>query len=171
MGLGMGVAGAAWHSAQPSVHAELAARRALNIARLREYAARGEFPRQRRLVIDVGGPYTESLERRMDECRVVRAFRHLMERDGQEELVKAISDRDNDIAIMHITGGPAKDWIMRSGFTHEECAAMDGVPSYGPDDTDQIERIRTHLVRLIETLERDADASLAAAVDRWSRRL
>ena len=100
---------------------ELRAARAKNIELLREYAARGVFPKN----LDFPGqriPYFK------DAFGTPCAVGNLMERTGAQAVVDDINATNNHVYVNDIRGGPAMDWIRRSGLTQAEAAMIQ--PAY-----------------------------------------
>ncbi len=145
------------------MYARLVSRRNIQIDRLREYAATGEFPQNS----DFPGhlvPYF------VDNEGTPCAVGYLMVRDGWQDVVDSIVANCNHIRIEHVSNGPLLDWIATSGLTQEECAAIQ--PSYaciedyrlGRPWQEEIQRLQTHFRRIEESLANDSARSLAEAL-------
>jgi hypothetical protein len=140
----------------------LAARRALQIERLVAYRKAALFPRNRvRLgIINVF----------RDEAGLLCAVANMIFLDGRLALVARTAKENNHVQMGKLTSGPLHDWILTSGFTIEEIAAIqlpDRPIGHGID-WEELEnaRIIAHLERVEERLARDTETSLNAAVDR-----
>lgn len=154
------------------LYERLALRRAEQIARLHDYAARGEFPintyissRRVPVFVDRGGT----------AC----AVGHLMRCSGADETVSAIARANNHVRVMDVTNGPLVEWILASGLTQEECALIQ--PTYDPSmrmrtppevlESEkillaQMERLRIHFTAVEEKLRADSKKSLQTALSR-----
>lgn len=153
------------------VLANLRARRAVQISRVEAYRRRGVFPRN----LDFEGarvPYF------VDDRGVACAVANLMIEDGLRAEVSAISAANNHVRVMDVREGALVDWVIGSGLLQEEAARvqpgydfMRPPPTPRPIDPHIVEqrRIREHLGVVIAELRRDAEASLATAVDRFER--
>ena len=176
----------------PSVRELLRENRQLNLAWLKLYADRGEFP-----IND--DPSSGTIPFFLDGRGTACAVAHLMRQAGLESEVQRIARDDNHVRIGDVEDGPVLDWIVVSGLTREECAWIQ--PSYRrpvrieietvvPDHTwagirlrrpeafvvpreylqrtaiPERQRIRSHLVHVHGTLRRDSMSSMAAAKER-----
>ena len=98
------------------VRAQLVANRAANLARFRAYQKRGSFPSNTmtdgRLNVwrDLEGHFCAA-------ATIIRA-------SGQIELVDDVAEQSNFIRLADVEEGPLMDWILTSGFTQEEIAAI-----------------------------------------------
>ncbi len=88
----------------------LASRRCEQIDRLRNYADRGEFPRNTDFPSRVV-PYF------VDHAGTHCAVGYLVHRDGRDDIVAGVVSLDNHILIQDVCEGPLIDWIGRSGLT------------------------------------------------------
>jgi hypothetical protein len=98
-----------------AVRAKLAANRAANLARFRAYQKKGVFP---------SNTYSD------DKLNVWRdAFGNLCAaatiiNSSNPGLVTKIADSDNFIRLGDVKQGPVLDWILTSGLTQDEIAAI-----------------------------------------------
>lgn len=144
-------------------YGRLAIRRTQNIARLRDYANTGTFPRNTdfpgRLV-----PYF------VDRLGTACAVGHLMQLDGKAHLVETIASDTNHIRIQNTHDGPLLEWIYSSGLTRDECALIQ--PSYatiedyrqGREWQDEIARLQKHFAEVEQTLVTQTQRSLREAL-------
>lgn len=56
----------------------------------------------------------------------------LVAKDGFDDLIAQTAERDNFIKLAEVTSGPLADWMLTSGFTHEELVMIQW-PSYHED--------------------------------------
>jgi hypothetical protein len=98
------------------VRATLAAARAANLARFRAYQAKGVFP---------NNTYTEGkLNVWRDEAGNLCAAATIINASGAVDLVQQVAEETNFIRLGDVTSGPLLDWILTSGFTQAEIAAI-----------------------------------------------
>jgi hypothetical protein len=164
-----------------SVRADLAAHRARQVARLGEYAARGEFPH------NYAGPASAHIFR--DDAGRLCAVANLVHQDGRDDLVDATVRAHNDLAIADVGGGPMLDWVLESGLTQEELARIqlpappltheqvrparvDLVARNGADDARvNDERMKQmvveHIAQVQAELRENTEKSLDAATERF----
>ena len=102
----------------------LAARRAVQLGRLTEYADAGGFPLNRHYVGEARPIFVDA---NGTHC----AVGHLMARDGWEPEVIAIARATPNVLVREISGGPLVSWVLTSGLIEEE-AALDPAPAYYP---------------------------------------
>jgi hypothetical protein len=99
-----------------AVRAKLAAARAANLARFRAYQRKGVFP---------SNTYSDGrLNVWRDEAGHLCAAATIINASGQTELVAQVADESNFIRLADVTSGPLLDWILTSGFTQAEIAAI-----------------------------------------------
>ncbi|GAC1537824.1 MAG: hypothetical protein NVS3B10_02220 [Polyangiales bacterium] len=166
-----------------TLRARLAARRTEQLARLEAYSVAGVFPRNTtsptplHMLRDADGRY----------CAVA----NLVHLDGLDVALDAAAATHNDLQFADVTDGALHDWILGSGLTQDEVAAiqapaprmMVNAPAQLGNDkkapppapkvkptlpTEEMvaEQLRAHF-RAVERQIRDAtDASLALAVAR-----
>jgi hypothetical protein len=99
-----------------TVRSSLAARRALNLARLHAYATAGVFPLNRHS----DGPLNVFI----DEDGHICAAANLIDLDGHGDLVRATAAADNFLVLRDVKSGPLMEWMLTSGFTQEEIALI-----------------------------------------------
>lgn len=102
--------------------------RAIHIARLREYAARGVFPKNTRHP-GVFVPYF------VDDVGTRCAMAFLIEQSGAVDYVRNVAARMNNAYIAEIAGDPVMGaalfaWLEANGLTADEAARIQ--PAYGP---------------------------------------
>jgi len=99
-----------------AVRTKLAAARAANLARFRAYQRKGVFP---------SNTYADGkLNVWRDEAGHLCAAATIIHASGQADLVARVADDDNFIRLADVTSGPLMDWILTSGFTQAEIAAI-----------------------------------------------
>ena len=98
------------------VRAKLAAARAANLARFRAYQQKGVFP---------SNTFADQmLNVWRDEAGHLCAAATIINASGQAALVAKVAQEDNFIRLADVTDGPLMDWILTSGFTQAEIAAI-----------------------------------------------
>lgn len=99
-----------------AVRVQLAAARAANLARFRAYQRKGVFP---------DNTYAEGkLNVWRDEAGNLCAAATIINASGEVDLVEQIADESNFIRLGDVTSGPLMDWILTSGLTQAEIAAI-----------------------------------------------
>ncbi len=147
---------------------EVAARRALQVARLRAYAEAGVFP----LNHTQAGLLSQLLDASGRPCAVA----HLMVLDGHGGLITDLSRSDNDVELGKQRRGPVDAWIRSSGLTHAEIAYIQEPdffqrPHLLPEDptaTLERERLQAHFRMAAMQIEQD-EAGLQAAIAAWPK--
>lgn len=151
-----------WTSLDDVYH-HLAARRELQITRLREYAARGTFP----LNTDFPGELVPYFVDKLDtHC----AVGELVRLDGRTDIVAGIVTANNHVRINDVTSGPLLDWIADSGLTKAECALIQ--PSYAKIEDyrqsqewqDEVDRLQTHFNKVEQKLLSENERGLGKAL-------
>jgi hypothetical protein len=157
-----------------TLRAKLAEQRAANLARFRAYQQKGVFPSNTfkpgklNVWLDNDGHY----------CAAATIIRM----SGQVELVDKVAEQNNFIRLIDVKQGPLMQWILTSGFTQEEIAAIQEPMDIVTDDPslDPAEPARVNpRMRMVENqrlikkykdvdamLVKNARASLDVAVDR-----
>ncbi|HVK74933.1 MAG TPA: hypothetical protein VM734_16505 [Kofleriaceae bacterium] len=152
----------------------LAARRAKNIAAFRAYATRGVYPHN----------YVTSgkLNVWIDEDGHLCAAATMIFQSGAKDLVRKVGRDDKYIRLADVTTGQLMDWMLTSGLTQAEIAAiqepMMGAralppePDPGSQDWRIAEdaRLRARYAEVLTMLARDRDTSLDAAIDALAAR-
>ena len=98
------------------VRAKLARQRSASLARFRAYQHKGVFPsnvyadHKLNVWVDASGNY----------C----AAATIIQLSGQRDLVARVGQRDNFIRLADVAQGPLMDWILTSGLTQAEIAAI-----------------------------------------------
>lgn len=145
-----------------AVREALAKRRALQIKRLKAYRDRGMFPRNR-VSDDVINVFS-------DELGLLCAVANLIFLDGDLELVAKTARENPYVKMGKLESGALFNWILGSGFTIEEIAAIQLPDSPVRIDVEwaarENARIVAHLDNVAKQLAKNADASLDAATDR-----
>jgi hypothetical protein len=99
-----------------AVRAKLAANRAANLARFRAYQRAGVFP---------SNTYTDSsLNVWLDADGHLCAAATIIQASGKAALVASVAEQNNFIRLGDVTQGPLLDWILTSGLTQGEIAAI-----------------------------------------------
>ena len=99
-----------------TVRAKLAANRKANLARFRAYQQAGVFP--------VNSFEDRKLNVWMDADGHICAAATIIKASGQDELVQRVAEQTNFIRLADVRQGPLMDWILTSGLTQEEIAAI-----------------------------------------------
>jgi hypothetical protein len=99
-----------------AIRAKLAQNRAANLARFRVYQKKGTFP---------NNTYTNGkLNVWRDQLGNLCAAATIINASGQTDLVMRTADQNNFIRLADVTQGPLMDWILTSGLTQAEIAAI-----------------------------------------------
>lgn len=99
-----------------AVRSKLASARAKNLARFRAYQRKGVFPSNTYL--------RGSLNVWIDEDGHLCAAATIIQASGHGALVRRVAEDDNFIRLGNVTSGPLLDWILTSGLTQAEIAAI-----------------------------------------------
>ena len=90
--------------------------RATNLAAFRAYQRNGVFP---------SNTYTgQKLNVWLDEDGHFCAAATIIKMSGQDALVNQVAEQNNFIRLADVKQGPLMDWILTSGFTQDEIAAI-----------------------------------------------
>ena len=95
----------------------LAARRLANLARLKEYAERGRYPKNE----DFPGAQVPSIR---DRSGTLCAMAHLIAGSGDGALVDSLARECNHVRIPSVAGGPLLAWLAGSGLTQAEAGRI-----------------------------------------------
>jgi hypothetical protein len=99
-----------------AIRAKLAKNRAANLARFRVYQNKGVFP---------NNTYADGkLNVWLDEFGNLCAAATIIKLSGMDDLVQRTADQNNFIKLADVTSGPLMDWILTSGLTQAEIAAI-----------------------------------------------
>lgn len=99
-----------------TVRAKLAAARAANLTRFRAYQQKGAFP---------SNTYDgRKLNVWLDEQGRFCAAASIMIASGKADLAQQIAEQNNFIRLGNVKQGPVMDWILTSGLTQDEIAAI-----------------------------------------------
>lgn len=99
-----------------NVRAKLAANRTLNVRRFQAYQSAGVFP---------SNTYTkDKLNVWLDEQGHFCAAATIIRNSGDVALVDSIAEQNNFIRLADVRQGALMDWILTSGFTQSEIAAI-----------------------------------------------
>ncbi len=98
------------------IRSRLAERRALNMARLLDYANAGVFPKN----TFNDGPLNVFVDTEGHIC----AAANLINLDGFGALVQRTAAANNYTVLAKVKKGPLMDWMLTSGFTQEEIALI-----------------------------------------------
>ena len=154
-----------------SVRAALAKARALNLARFRAYQNRGVFP---------SNTFSDSkLNVWRDADGHLCAAATIIDASGQHDLVSRVADQNNFIRLADVTQGPLMDWIVTSGFTQDEIAAIQEpfmpvahprMPVEPDLRTAENQRLRAKYIAVTRMLVANEKTSLDAATARLMKR-
>jgi len=157
------------------VRAKLAAARTANLARFRAYQNAGSFP---------SNTYTPGMANVwLDEDGKFCAAATIIRMSGKTTLVDQVAQQTNFIKLGDVTQGPLMDWILTSGMTQGEIAAIQepfmrvtddpGEPSWqAPRTVDngmrnrEDARLRAKYKQVEAQIVKNAALSLDAATDR-----
>jgi hypothetical protein len=154
-----------------SVRAALEQARALNLARFRAYQNRGVFPSN--------NFSDDKLNVWRDADGHLCAAATIINASGQHDLVSRVADQNNFIRLADVTQGPLMDWILTSGLTQDEIAAIQEpfMPvgrrrqPIEPDlRTAENQRLRAKYTAVTRMLVANEKKSLDAATDRLMKR-
>ena len=158
-----------------TVRAKLAVARAANLARFRAYQRTGVFP---------SNTFADGkLNVWLDDFGHLCAAATIIKASGQGALVDRVAEQNNFIVLADVTQGPLMDWILTSGFTQAEIAAIQEPfqpvviePGVDPIVVDgrmrrtEDQRLRARYRQVDAMLVRNTRASLELAVDRLMAR-
>lgn len=98
------------------VRAKLAANRTANLGRFRAYQKAGVFP---------SNTYqSRKLNVWLDQDGHFCAAATIIRMSGGTALADKVAEQNNFIRLADVTQGPVMDWILTSGFTQDEIAAI-----------------------------------------------
>lgn len=160
-----------------TVRAKLAAARAANLARFRAYQQKGVFP---------NNTYGDGkLNVWRDDAGNLCAAATIINASGELGLVEQVAGEDNFIRLGDVTSGPLLDWILTSGLTQAEIAAIQEPfspvrrrarePGFAPSPIVAVEpnlrraedlRLAAKYRQVEAMIVRNQQASLELAVDR-----
>lgn len=107
------------------LRAALIARRTHHLGVLRAYREAGVFPIN--TTVPGEGHFL------IDQVGTLCAVANLIAQDGYRDLIIVASRTDNGLLFGDVKSGPIHDWILTSGFTHEEIARIQvPAPYVGP---------------------------------------
>jgi hypothetical protein len=151
------------------VRARLAANRTANLDRFRAYQTAGVFPHN---------TYADGkLNVWIDADGHICAAATIIKASGQAALVAKAGEQNNFIKLGDVKQGPLMDWILTSGLTQDEIAAIQE-PFEGQDDTRRFRgrivrnwdsedaRLRAKYKQVDAAIVKSQAASLDAATDR-----
>lgn len=99
-----------------TVRAALISARAANLNRFRVYQRKGVFP---------SNTYTDGkLNVWLDEDGHFCAAATIIKMSGKDALVNQVAEQNNFIRLADVRQGPLMNWILTSGFTQDEIAAI-----------------------------------------------
>ncbi len=161
-----------------AVRARLLQVRAANLAHFRAYQQKGVFPSNTHA--------DRTLNVWRDAAGNLCAAATIIQASGQADLVAQVAAQDNFIVLGTVTSGPLMDWILTSGFTQAEIAAIQEPfqPVYrrGPAEPAPVVAVDARLRRAEDLrlarkyreveamLVKNQDASIERAVDRLMSR-
>jgi hypothetical protein len=150
-----------------SIRAKLVEQRAANLARFRAYQKAGVFP--------VNTVRPGMLNVWVDSDGHICAAATIIKMSGLDELVQRTGEQNNFIRLADVKQGPLMDWMLTSGFTQEEIAAIQAPFAYPGDEglrinDQQRARETARLTKLYKQvtakLVKNQKASLEIAVSR-----
>lgn len=145
-----------------SVRAQLAEHRKQQIERLEAYSQEGIFPRN----TTSPGPIHMFKDPDGRRCAVA----NLVHLDGHDDVVDDYATRQNDVVVADVTSGPLADWILTSGLTREEIAAIQAPAPYVMQDAPE-DQLRSQMQGYFGSVEQQlidgTDKSLDVAVARY----
>ena len=156
----------AFVASRAELRAQLAERRALNLARFVAYREAGQFPQNH---VQPG-----MLNVFIDDAGKICAAANLMAQDGMLAQVRAQAAADNYLKLVTLTDGPLYRWMLSSGFTQAEIDMIQEPYFYMDDELEppppqvedaEVRRLQARFREIEQTLIRNADRSLDAAVD------
>jgi hypothetical protein len=99
-----------------AVRAALASVRARNLAAFRAYQSKGVFP---------SNTFSDGkLNVWRDAAGHLCAAATIIDQSGQHDLVQRVAEQNNFIKLAEVKQGPLMSWILTSGFTQDEIAAI-----------------------------------------------
>jgi hypothetical protein len=155
-----------------TVRAALVRARAANLAAFRAYQKKGVFP---------SNTFADGkLNVWRDANGHLCAAATIIDNSGQHDLVARVAEQDNFIRLADVTQGPLMSWILTSGFTQDEIAAIQepfvGVsPDPGTEDPRIVDarmrsaedaRLRAKYAAVEKMLIANQKKSIELAVDR-----
>lgn len=150
-----------------SVRAALAQARATNLARFRAYQQKGVFP---------SNTYEDKeLNVWRDRDGHLCAAATIIDASGAHDLVRRVGEQTNFIRLADVTQGPLMDWMLTSGLTQDEIAAIQKPfrPVAQPNRPIEPElrvtedaRLRAKYTAVTKMLIANENKSLDAAVER-----
>lgn len=154
-----------------TVRTKLAQQRAANLARFRAYRQGGVFPSN---TFD-----TRKLNVWMDADGHLCAAATIINASGQTDLVQQVADQSNFIRLADVKQGALMDWILTSGLTQDEIAAIQEpfmpVVRQQPEIDPKLRAAETaRLIKKYKAVDamivKNQKASLDRAVDRLMKR-
>jgi hypothetical protein len=161
-----------------TVRAALARARAANLAAFRAYQKKGVFPS------NTFKPGKLNVWRDADGHLCAAAT--IINASGQSDLVDRVAEQNNFIRLADVEQGPLMDWILTSGLTQDEIAAIQEPfmpvveqPQLEPErplvvDTKlrkaEDARLRAKYRAVERMVVRNRKKSLDVAIDRWMKR-
>lgn len=155
------------------VRAKLASNRAANLQRFRAYQSKGVFP---------SNTYTDSKANVwLDEDGNFCAAATIIRMSGGTALADKVAEQNNFIKLGDVRQGPVMDWILTSGLTQGEIAAIqepfepvynEPMPVLQPRIVDnglrqrEDARLRAKYKQVESQIVKNVNASLDAATDR-----
>ena len=136
-----------------AIRAKLAKNRAANLARFRVYQKKGSFP---------NNTFTDGkLNVWRDQFGNLCAAATIISLSGEDDLVLSVADTNNFIRLADVTQGPLMDWILTSGLTQAEIAAIQE-PMMGVTDDPMLEPDPGQIVQVNARMRRVEDRRLNA---------
>jgi hypothetical protein len=156
------------------IREKLAARRKQQLERLEAYAAARNFP----LNVTDPTPSHQLKDMNGTYCAVA----NLVVQDGLQDVIDAESKTHNDLLFGDVKDGQLYSWILTSGLTQEEIAAIQAPAPYvgegeinapvppqpiaPPKQTEATEQLQAHFRAVEQQIIANTDASLDLAANR-----
>lgn len=151
----------AQHLDRAAVRAKLAQQRTANLARFRAYQAKRAYP---------SNTFTDAkLNVWLDREGRLCAAATIIQLSGRDDLVAHVAATDNFVRLADVTDGALMDWMLTSGFTQDEIAAIQE-PFMPVADEPAVEP-QPEPVLVNRRLRRAEDRRLAATYRRVERQL
>jgi len=158
-------------AARAKLRRVLARRRTRNVAAFRGYVRRGVYPHN----FVTEGPLNVWRDQEGHLCAAATMIRA----SGARKLVARVARTDNYVRLADVTEGPLMDWILTSGLTQDEVAAIQepffGIDRPAPEPIIDLRlaedaRLRARYAEVLTMLAEDRADSLEEAIDALAAR-
>ncbi len=148
-----------------AIRRKLVEQRAANLDRFRAYQKAGVFP------VNTVGPGMRNVW--VDIDGHICAAATIIKMSGLDELVTRTGEQNNGIRLADVKQGPLMDWMLSSGFTQQEVAAIQAPFAYpGPVMTEKQRAIETaRLTRIYKQVTAKLVKNQKASIDLVMARL